>query len=46
MWQFLFGFGTGAYFATYYDLKPAMDKMTEYVKYNFPEKDEKNKKKD
>ena len=43
MWQFILGFGTGAYFATYYNLKPAIQKIEVYVRSNFPDKKEEEK---
>ena len=38
MWQFFLGFGTGIYVGTYYDCKPFMNKIGDYIKDQCPPK--------
>lgn len=38
MWQFLFGFGAGVYVGTYFECKPAVEKIIVLVKSSIPEK--------
>lgn len=48
MWQFIFGFGAGVYVGTYFECKPAVEKLIVLVKTSIPEKKEsfENKNKD
>ena len=36
MWQYLFSFSAGIYVGTYFDCKPTIDKISEFVKENMP----------
>lgn len=38
MWQFLFGFTSGLYVGTYYDCKPILTKVQNFIKENSPDK--------
>ena len=38
MWQFLVGFTSGLYVGTYYDCKPILIKVQNFIKENSPEK--------
>ena len=38
MWQFFLGFSTGIYVGTYYDCKPFMSKIEDFVKQQCPPK--------
>ena len=47
MWQFLCGFGVGVYAGTFYDCRPCIKTINNFIKDNIPEKkpkeDEKKK---
>ena len=36
MWRFLLGFSTGIYVGTYFECKPVIEKIEQFVKDNFP----------
>lgn len=36
MWYFICGFSVGVYVGTYYNCRPALDKVTQLVKDNMP----------
>ena len=38
MWQYLVSFGAGVYVGTYFDCKPTISKIEEFVKSNIPTK--------
>jgi len=38
MWRLLLGFGSGVYVGTYYNCKPVIEKIAEYIKNNLPKK--------
>ncbi len=38
MWRFFLGLSLGIYCGTYYDCKPVVNNITEYIKKNLPEK--------
>ena len=38
MWHFCIGFGLGIYVGTYYDCKPSLDKVADWVKQLSPPK--------
>jgi len=37
MWQFILGCASGVYIGTYYDCKPTINIMNEYLKKQFPD---------
>jgi hypothetical protein len=40
MWQLILGFALGAYTATHFDLKPYIERATEFAKQHLPNKRE------
>lgn len=36
MWRFIVGFGLGVYTGTYYDCKPTVDSIKDFITKNFP----------
>ena len=46
MWQFICGFCGGIYVGTYFECKPTLEKVVDFVKTSIPDKkDEEDKKK-
>tara|TARA_R110002074_G_scaffold208115_2_gene376656 strand:- start:2512 stop:2634 length:123 start_codon:yes stop_codon:yes gene_type:complete len=40
MWRFIAGLTSGVYLGTYYDCKPIVNKISEYIKEQWPAKKE------
>lgn len=40
MWEFLFGFSAGIYVGTYYNCKPYIKNIIQFVKNNIPKVDD------
>lgn len=38
MWQFVMGFGMGLYIGTYYECRPCLNKLGEWLKTQLPPK--------
>lgn len=41
MWKFFLGLTSGIYIGTYYDCKPTINKIEEFIKLNIPNKKDK-----
>jgi len=41
MWQYMLGFISGVYVGTYYNCKPVIENLTDYIKQNLPKENAK-----